>query len=444
MANTGLPGFLLAFVLAWVLYFVGVALLPAHSAYGRVSEAIMLQIDFALLTSASALAVWRLSDGINWNPASGVPADTAESGRLRLASRLGLALSVAGLLALFIDKVFIQGIDYLSGLAAARAEWTNLGAEREGISSFWSALGYLLSTCFFVSICVLVVHGDIFSAKERMISWVSSLGLLLGNSALTGGRSFLLLLGAATVAGFYLRADLGKSLPRVGGRLILAASAAVGIAGAYALYVFAARAELTDVDAHRYAVEMLEFLGAHPTPAFERLSGDSSLGLLAGLLALALAYLIHSVFTFAAILDMPPHSEHLLFGYLRELAAKLGFIDRPDLNWALVGRFTSLPGALYIDAGVGLLVAGAVTLGVLMTASVRLCQRYPSSLTALSAWVAVQTTALLSPLLLAAEVLSYPFVIAEFFLIAAVAGLAQVCTRLPWPLRLRVVSSEPG
>lgn len=431
MAIARLPGFLLAFVLAWALYFMGVALLPASSMFGPMSEAILLQLDFALLAGAAALATWLLSDGLVPRPPNDAGGKVADDDRLRLASRISLALSGAGLLALFVDKVFVQHIDYFGGLAAARIEWATLGAERDGISSMWSALGYLLSTCFFVAVALLVMRPDTFSATERAIAWLSSLGLVLGNSALTGGRSFLLLLAAAVVALAFLRIDLGKPLPRIRFEGMLGFSAAIAAAGAYVLYVFAARAELTEIDVHRYAVEMLEFLGGQPTPAFEQLSGDTWFGRLAGLLALALAYLVHSAFTFAAIVEAPPQHGDLLFGYLRELAAKLGLTDRPDLDWLLAGRFPSLPGALYLDGGVALLAVGALALGVLMALSARLCQRYPWSLTALSVWVAVQTTALLSPLLMAAEVLSYPFVIVEFLLIAAVARVSGLRASAP-------------
>lgn len=436
MAIARLPGFLLAFVLTWALYFMGLALLPASSMFRLVSEAILLQIAFVLLAGAASLATWLLSDRIAARPANQAGGTVVDDDRLRLASRVSLALSGAGVLALFVDKVFVQHIDYLGGLAAARSEWTSLGAERDDISSVWSALGYLTSTSFFVAISVLIVRREIFSATERAIAWLSSFGLALTNSALAGGRSLLLLLAATGVALTLLRADLGKPLPRVRVTGILVFLATIAAVGAYVLYVFAARAELTQIDVHQYSLEMLEFLGGQPTREFERLSGDTWFGLLAGLLVMALAYLVHSAFTFAAIVEAPPQNTDLLFGYLRELAAKLGFTSRPDLDWLLTGRFPSLPGALYLEGGLALLVAGALVLGALMALSVRLCQRYPCSLTALSVWLAVQTTALLSPLLMAAEVLSYPFVIGEFLLIAGVARIAD--------LRAGAVSRYPG
>lgn len=431
MATVRLPGFFLAFGLAWTLYYLALALLPASSMYGPMAEAILLQLAFVLLTGIAALATWLLSDGIVSRPPNEAAASGVDDDRLRLASRVSLAFSAVGLLALLVDKVFVQQIDYLEGLAAARSEWTNLGGERDGISSMWSALGYLLSTSFFVAISLLVVRPDIFSAAERAIAWIASLALVLGNSALTGGRSFLLLLAAAVVALAFLRTDLGKPLPRIGNKGALAFAAAVAIAGAYALYVFAARAELSEVDVYSYAVGMLEFLGGQPTPTFEWLSGDTWFGQLGSLFVLAIAYLVHSAFTFAAILEASPPQVNLLFGYLMELAAKLGLTSRPDLDWMLTGRFPSLPGALYLEGGVALLAAGAVLLGVSMALSVRLYQRYPRSLTVLAGWVAVQTTALLSPFLMAAEILSYPFVIAEFLLIAAVARVTRLRARAP-------------
>lgn len=431
MQNSRLPAFIVTFLLAWALYFVGVALLPASSLFSAVAEALLLQVIFVLLVGIGGLVTWVGSTATTQTGPFSEYLGVKQDIRLRLASRLGLALSVAGLIALFADKVFIQGVDYFAGVAAARAQWTDLGADREHVSSIWSAVGYLLSSSFFVSVSILIWRAEAFSTTERMVSWALSLWFVLANSALTGGRSILLLLSAFVVALIGLRFDLGKSFRRIGLKSISAAAAALVLGGGYALYVFAARAELTEVDAHRYAVEMLEFLGAEPTPAFERLSGDGWAGQLVALLTLALAYVVHSLFTFAAILELPPQHGHLLFGYWRELAAKLGLTEPPELDWPLTGRFPSLPGALYLDGGVGLLVVVALALGVLMALTVRLCQRHPASLTALSVWAAVQTTALISPLLPAAELLSYPFVIAEFMLIAAAASAIRLRSKPP-------------
>lgn len=424
MTNVAVPRFILSFVLTWSLYLVGVAVLPAHSMYGRLAEAVLLQIGFALLTTVAAMVAWRLSDRCARERVPSARGDVFNHARLRRAARTGIALSVVGLFALAVDKVFVQGVDYSLGLAGARYQWAMLGEAREGVSSAWSVLGYLLSTSFFVSIYVVVLHDGVFSAKGKTVVWIASLGLALGNSALSGGRSLLLLLVVVSVALVSLRADLGKSLPQIGGRLVLVGVAAIMALGAYVLYVFAARAELTGFDAHEYAVGMLEFLGAQPMSAFEGMSSNTWVAHLAGLVVLALAYLVHSVFTFAAIIDLPSESSQLLL-YVRLLAAKLGFVDYPDLEWELTGRFPSLPGVLYLDGGVGLLAGGAVLLGVWMALSVRLCQRHPTSLVAVSVWLAVHTTALLSPLLLAAELLNYPFVIAEFLLIAVAAGAAR-------------------
>ncbi|MCX7900918.1 MAG: hypothetical protein N2483_01255 [Burkholderiaceae bacterium] len=418
-----MPGFLVVFQLVWILYFVGVAVLPASSLYAATAVAIVIQLVFALIATIAALAVWIISDERSLAP--GFRRTAGEHRSLLTATRLSLALSALGLLALLIDKIIVQGIDYSGGLAAARAQWSVLAAEREHVSSIWSALGYLLSSCFFITVTVLTCCRVESSKTEKAAAWTLCIAFALANSALTGGRSVLLLLAATLAVLLAVRIDLGQPLPKIGAPTQLAATAGIVATGAYTLYIFAERAELNGIDVHGYAAEMLEFLGAEPTPVFQRLSGDTWFGRLAALAALALAYLVHSFFTFAAIVEAPPQEVDLLFGHVTDLAAKVGLGARPDSEWLLTGRFPSLPGALFIKGGIGLVAFTAACLGAAMALSVRLSQRFPTSLAVIAVCWAVQTTAVLSPMLAAIELLNFPFVFAEFFLVAAAVRLGQ-------------------
>lgn len=418
-----MPNFLIVFQLVWILYFLGVAVLPASSLYAATTVAILIQLVFALVASIASLAVWMITDEGSSAPCS--RRREGDQGSLRTAARLSLALSALGLIALLIDKVIVQGIDYSGGLAAARIQWSSLAGEREHVSSIWSALGYLLSSCFFITVTVLTCHRVESSKTEKAAAWTLCIAFALANSALTGGRSLLLLLAATLAVLLALRGDLGLPLPRIEARTQLAATTGIVAIGAYALYIFAARAELNGVDVHSYAAEVLEHLGADPGPVFQRLSGETYFGKLAALATLALAYLVHSLFTFAAIVEAPHQEVDLLFGHVKDLAAKVGLGTRPDSEWLLTGRFPSLPGALFIKGGMGLVAFTAACLGAAMALSVRLSQRFPNSLAVVAVWWAVQTTAVLSPMLAATELLNFPFVLAEFFLVAAAVCLVK-------------------
>ena len=192
------------FILAWTIYWVVVALLPVRSIFPSTLQAFLLQLSFVVLVSSamfSTLAIFR----VGRMPVAG-RSDVPHASRLIW---LAIAMSGVGLAALMYDKLFVQQIDYSEGVAFAREEWRRAGEEREGqVSSIYSMIGYLFGSAYYVAAVLAVTQTRDLSAKTRLLALLAAFGFLFANSALTGGRSSILLFGAVLVGAFQRQARI--------------------------------------------------------------------------------------------------------------------------------------------------------------------------------------------------------------------------------------------
>lgn len=403
------------FVGVWVVYWCAVALLPVHSLYPATLQAWLLQMAFVMLVAASYVGVTALFGGRRapHSARSVLP-------RSRRMIRVALALSLVGLASLAYDKLFIQGIDYTDGVAVAREEWRRLGEEREGsASSPFSALGYLLGNAYFVALVLALTQVSALNPSQRRLTIVACVVLLIANSALTGGRSSVLLFGAFAVAALAVRRGvrIGRLLGSGWNRTLLIALA--GTAVAYTIYVFYERAHVGGESALGYALDFLPFLGIEANAGWRGSLGDGAFDSLEAMLVLAVSYVAHSFATVAAIVDAPGEDKTIVFLHLFGILAKLGIGTAPDGDWFLTGRFPSLPGALFHQfGGLGFAVC-SVALGAACGAAAAWTAKSPRSLLALGFATMAGVTLLLSPALLAADFLSFPFVAAAFLMVAA-------------------------
>src|SRR5207253_3376039 len=110
---------------------------------------------------------------------------------------------------LLFDKIYIQGIDYSSGLALAREQWVELGEDREGkASSIWSILGYAFGSAYYVAVVLVITQTQQFSGGRRLLYIVICFVFTLINSIITCGRSNFLLLGTVALCAFSARRGL--------------------------------------------------------------------------------------------------------------------------------------------------------------------------------------------------------------------------------------------
>lgn len=404
------------FLGSWITYWLVVALLPVQSIYPATGAALALQAAFVTLVLLGYGTV-AFGAGVARVPAIG-RFEIRDSARL---VRLGLVMSAAGFAALLYDKMVVQGIDYSVSIAAAREEWRRLGEEREGqASSPFSMVGYLLGSAYFVAVVLAITQPHALSSRQRLHALVASFVLLMANSALTGGRSSILLMIAVVIAA------LG-SRRRTGGYPLFARAShrrwtqlLALVAGAYLLFVFFERARVNDELPLAYVLELLPFLGVEALTWYRDLLGNDMLSALSAMLVLTASYITHSFAITAAIIDGPQEDKAVIFLHLWDMLHRLRLAGAPDGDWFLSGRFPSLPGALWHQFGVIGLAIGSVVLGGVCAAAKVWSVRHPRRLLPLGAFVMADVLLLLSPALFAADLLSYPFIVASFVMLAII------------------------
>lgn len=411
------------FAAAWIGYLALTVLVPVRYGSLRAADAAFGMLLFFLL----ALLIAAIVDALCQRGASRPhrPLSPRDARSLILVS---LALSFVGFALLAVDKVFIQHIDFSQGIAVARQLWRREAEARSGgISSIFSVLGYLLGFTFFVAAALTHLHWERLSARLRRWSLASVAFLVIANSVLTGGRSIILMQMAAFVATGAFRALAGR--PFLPGRILrglIASILAIALALAYSVYVFSERAATQGIDAYAYSTGMLGYLGGTPTASYaalddlpEGVSGVLQFGVIAG------AYLTHSYGTFESVLEMESTPGNASLVFARVLLARLGLGPPIEEEWILTGRFISLPGALWYDFGWPGLVFGALALGMLLGLVRFLLSgtRAPLCGTMLGLCIATLVSGVVSPLLLAADMLAFPFMLIGFVTMDVVALL---------------------
>ncbi|MGO4325658.1 hypothetical protein AB4Z48_07530 [Cupriavidus sp. 2TAF22] len=400
-----------SFLVAWIFYWLLQVILPVRPMGESVLVGLMIQMSFVLTVVFSYLMVERWPVG---------PAAAREWGVDSRLVLFALALSALGTAALAYDKIVVQGIDYSAGLAVAREQWRELGAEREGaISSPASALGYLLSSCYIVAI-VMFPRADL---GRRMFAYGAFAGLLaFANTMLTGGRSTLIL----TLL-FYIAARIlaGKGMPA--GRTISRRSLSlmlvlIFVSGLYFVFIFLQRADAAGISITDYSSGVIQDLGLLPNAWLEDLDPRNPITSLLNLLVMSVSYFSHSFATTVAIADYGHENNFATVVFITALglAAKLHIIQAPDTDWFLAGAFPSLPGALYLQGGWVMLILTGAALGMLAA----LCQswyRSVPSILSLGCLTALMCVLLASPILFVADVMMFPFVMFQFGLIYLIA-----------------------
>ncbi len=407
------------FLFVWGVYWLLVMVLPVASVYPSVISAFFLQLVFVNLVLA----------GYGWfllasNAARPPEWEKYQPKNLTSMIRIAIWLSLIGTACLLYDKIFVQDIDYTKGIAVAREAWRKEGEERSGgISSMFSVIGYLLSSGYYVAAVLLVLGGKRLDKNTLYKSIFLVFGLLVVNSVIAGGRSNVLLLAVfifgttVSVTGWSYKRWLKSKFLRLFVLFFISVSLW------YLLYVFSERAKATGVDVHYYLKGFLPYLGLKLSPEVARHLGGDVFSNMASLLLLAASYISHSFATTAAIIDHGPGDKIIIFLHPMNILHKINIIGQPDGSWFLAGRFPSLPGSLFYQYGVLGFSVLSLMLGFLAGIAKFLYIRRPSSVVLLSIYLAVYSILVLSPLLLAVDFMSFPFVLWSFLLVGLLTKL---------------------
>lgn len=393
------------FVFAWLAYWLLAVLMPVEPpSYRQIFDAIQLQLGFVVIvTLVLSLPLPPIREGIN-------PATSTKN--IERWIYLSIFLACIGLSLQLFDKLVNQEIDYLRGIAAAREQLRHLGELRtDRASSIASAIGHLIGSSHFVAMALLLHEECDIDTRRKSLIWGCVMLLLMSNLLLIGGRSGLLFTICFFFAMCARRGNCLASFGRVPFRYKAGAGAGAFLCGTYALYVFFDRAFLSEMTVHNYTLYYLPHLGMAPSAALASLNPDSLWTHLLSLLTLTGAYLTHSFYTTIAILEVPLGENAIIFVLFQSLLAKSGLISPTDTSWFLSGLFPSLPGALYHQSGVVGVIIGAALLGLIASLIAGWHLRNPSSPLSLCAYCLIYSTLVLSPLLLAADFLNFPFIV---------------------------------
>lgn len=416
-----------SFFATWIIYWLVVLLLPVHSIYPGVYPAFMLQLCFVLLVAVGYCSVPLLCRS------SGSP--SVQQGRIpnaNLLIRVSIFLSLIGFCSLLFDKVYIQHVSYLDGLAVAREQWRQLGEEREGkVSSIWSAIGYLVGSSYYAGLVLTITQSAFLTAGQRIRAMALVFFFVLTNSIITGGRSNFLLLAVVAIAALSSRRSikLASVFQSPTQRRLFHFGAAISVC--YIVYIFYARADAGNQLVSTYVSGFLPYLGLEFDGWYRSNLENDSIGASFNMLVLVLSYMTHSFATVAAIVDAPLEDKTILFHNAASLLYKLDLTNKPDDLWFLSGRFPSVPGALWHQYGVFGFFLGSLFLGGASGAAKVWAAIIPNRVLPLAAHVLTCATLLLTPYVFAPDVLSFPYVAFAFVMLAALSrALMHVVRRL--------------
>lgn len=400
-------GMVKRFIGIWVFYWFIYFCQPVHSIYENIWGAFALQFLFVIAT----LAFFSFGGSTVSNVIKR-PSDLSfDQGEVLFVIRSGIIISFVGLSFLLYDKIYIQGIDYSQGLANARQEWRVLGEDRDGAaSSVYSALGYLFGGAYFLSLALSISKLTVIGDQKRLFYIIICVFLLILNSAITGGRSSILLAALFGVFGYFTNGGNAQTNLFSSKKYKRFSAAMLAFIVGYVVYIFNLRATASEQMVGAYSLQFLEYLGFVPSDWFARVAYETSWGENAALINLTISYLTHSFATTAAIVDSNNNYGNAIFVSFMAIGSKFGILPAP-VDWFLSGRFSSFPGALYFQYGLVGLIASSAVLGILAGRFAHLFSVMRGNILVFFLCSVFELILLMSPFLFAGEFLFFPSVL---------------------------------
>lgn len=412
------------YLYVWFFFFLFEAILPVESISGNKLQAVLASIDYVLVSAGTAwlfyisfrrktVSVQKVSRGLNFR-------------QLKLIILCSIALSLSGFLLLWFDKVFIQKIDYSAGMAVARELWRKAGEERQGVSSVASVLGYVTGFSFYVTLAMIHLHWENLTKYYRYLGLFLGLLLLFGMSYLSGGRTIILLQIASMMSiGIIRRIKRRSFFPGKKITSIFIPLSIIFIAFVFSIYIFKLRAEMSNMDAKTYVSKLVTSLGGVETDTFysiENLLGD----IFADIIYLSVGagvYLTHTLWSFQTVLEAEYRPGWVSLSYIMSLLTKIGVIQNATEPWLLAGNFISLPGTLWYDFGpLGFLI-GAIVHGILLGLVMVTLSHGKAGGIGVGCIIAVLISTILSPLVFAPLLMSFPFMLVSYVFLSILGRL---------------------
>lgn len=354
-----------SYIQIWVGVYLMAFLIPATSIYkisSRLSALGLITLFLTFLTVSLILSYSFFARNKERSNENKVPQINKQ--RILSIIKICSLLSLAGLSCFIIDKVFIQGVNYAEGLAVARYDYRDIGEGRTGVSSLYSALGYIFSGFSCIAFILSFVFFD-QSKKWTLYGLLLPFLDLMGVSVLTGGRTSIILIVAMVLCGRVLRKLLKYKTWPFNKKNTSLFIVLLVIIFFYVIYIFADRAQQSDKVAKFYAESMIIFLSGSVNPYFDKI--EILPDLIQNFIYLCislLAYLVHSNWVLEGVFELNNKYGEATFVGFRDYLSKLGFPFKHE-EWSFEGKFISWPGALFHDIGLWGMVSFAIFHGIL-------------------------------------------------------------------------------
>ncbi len=350
----------LAFLVTWITYWTSLALFPYKSRFapGQPLNAWEVEIVFVIFVLIATLSGWFLSGRKRTQPLG-----LLDAPEWKWMVLVGATLAFS-LIAIFYDRVFIQGVDYSKGFAYAREDWRTKSNERLGISSLYSALGNLIFPGVHLFVIWVGVSAGRWTMKFAALLYAAA--LVLAFSIMTGGREALFVY--AISLSYVAMRNLDFRNPKQLVTICLAGVMGVLAFGTIAAKFFDARIAASDATHSTYIYFMLLRLGANPSRTLCEPEVAEALCQIKLKILPIVAYLIHSHWLLDHAIEIkstPQYAPGATYATLGYILKKLRLVESDAFPpWSLSSLFVSQPGGLYFDFGLLGLLAGATIFGM--------------------------------------------------------------------------------
>ncbi len=331
-------------------------------------------------------------------------------------ARLCSILSISGFVLIFIDRVYIRGIDYSAGLRAARYQWLESGS-----GSLFGVLGNLIIPFAYVALFILLTQGRLLKPAMKLLLVLGALFGIVGHAGLNGGRSNVLIALFIYLAIAIVRSRGSESTGSFYSKFFIFSFVALFI-----FYMTSLSASMSGSSYEKLFLLGVDSLHGEVTESY------GNIGLLFGepgyLFAYIVSYLFHGSWTTESLYYLfetgSPGGSYLLFSYSLILTM-LGVLSEPVSAgyFSEYGAFVSLPGAFYYD--VGLFGTGMLSLllGMAVGFTIALVTHGVASPGVIAVYLYFTVIALMSPILPAYGLMYFNFVIYAFVMFGLINRL---------------------
>ncbi len=434
------------FIKCWLVYWFLILIAPFYSLTESPWLGIFLQIVFFL----SVLLGYYMLKGNSKNTVN-QNVRPLRNDHILFLFWLSLIFSVMGSLSLAYDRIFMQGISFSDGLAVAREQWRVAGLNRQGsISSVFSVMGYLLAPAFYYSIINLTVYSRLHTRFYKF-KWLLILIMVVINSGLTGGRTvafvaFIIFLSCQ----IYKRQFFFSIYPKIKWSLklltlrksVLLRNIIILSLLSYSLYIFKERSVANSETIEAYAEHAFRHLELKLYPEFQEWLSYVPFSSMIYLCLLFLGYLLHSYSVATQIFLYPNENDSLvIFTGFGSILGKLGIITPPKLDFYTAGKFSSLPGILFLQGNFALLCLFGFILGFLLKLTTLYVYKYPYNSAIMFMFVVLTSTLIVSPVLFIFDTLMFPFIIFQFCLFSMLLYMLRK-VNLSFKIKRRIGTQE--